>query len=59
MSLSISHYLYPKLKSADEAKPDIYTNSIAMMSAGVFYSAIFTEILRDQFQIDARNAFGL
>jgi PfaB family protein len=52
------HYLYPKLKSADEAKPDIYTNSIAMMSSGVFYSTIFTEILRDQFKLTPEIAFG-
>jgi len=51
-------YLYPKLKSADEAIPNIHTNSIAMMSAGVFYSAIFTEILRDQFKLTPEIAFG-
>jgi len=53
-----SDYLYPKTKSKDQAIPDIYDNSIAMMSAGVFYSAIFTDILRDHFKIKPDIAFG-
>lgn len=53
-----SHYLFPKLKSVAETPPNIYDNSIAMMSAGVFYSAIFTEILRDHFQLTPDIAFG-
>jgi len=51
-------YLYPRLKSIDETGPDIYTNSIAMMSAGVFYSTIFTEVLRDHFKLIPDIAFG-
>ncbi|MFT6807303.1 MAG: PfaB family protein [Saprospiraceae bacterium] len=51
-------YLYPKLKSASEAAPNIYNNSIAMMSAGVFYSAIFTDILRDYFKVNPDMAVG-
>ena len=51
-------YLYPKLKSTGEVSPNIYNNSIAMMSAGVFYSAIFTEILRDHFKLVPEIAFG-
>jgi PfaB family protein len=51
-------YLYPKLKSADQAIPNLYTNSIGMMSAGVFYSAIFTEILRDRLKLKPEIAFG-
>ncbi|MFT5914694.1 MAG: PfaB family protein [Bacteroidia bacterium] len=53
-----SDYLYPKLKSVDEVAPNIYGNSIAMMSSGVFYSAIFTEILRDYFKLMPEIAFG-
>ena len=53
-----SDYLYPKLKRADETSPNIYSNAIAMMSAGVFYSAIFTDILRDYFQLQPSMAFG-
>jgi PfaB family protein len=52
------HYLYPRLKSTAEAAPNIYDNSIAMMSAGVFYSVIFTEILRDYFKLRPEIAFG-
>ena len=51
-------YLYPKLKSAQEEVPNIYENSIAMMSSGVFYSAIFSEILRDKFKVEPDIAFG-
>jgi PfaB family protein len=51
-------YLYPKLKSADEAVPNIYKDSIAMMSVGVFYSVIFTEILRDHFKLMPKIVFG-
>lgn len=53
-----SDYLYPKLQRAAETLPNIYDNSIAMMSAGVFYSAIFTEILRDHFKLSPDIAFG-
>jgi len=51
-------YLYPKLTSKDEVAPNLLSNSIAMMSAGVFYSTIFTEILRDQFKLKPDIAFG-
>ena len=53
-----SDYLYPKLKSTDEIAPNIYDNSIAMMSSGVFYSAIYTDILRDYFKVKPSMAFG-
>jgi len=53
-----SDYLYPKLKSRDDIPPNIYDNSIAMMSAGVFYSAIYTDILRDYFKLTPNIAFG-
>ncbi|MFK8056363.1 MAG: PfaB family protein [Saprospiraceae bacterium] len=51
-------YLYPKLKCVDEVAPNIYDDSIAMMSSGVFYSVIFTEILRDYFKLTPDIAFG-
>ena len=51
-------YLYPKSKSKTEEAPNLYENSIAMMSSGVFYSAIFTEILRDHFKLNPDIAFG-
>ncbi len=53
-----SAYLYPRLKSTKQEDPNIYDNSIAMMSAGVFYSAIFTDILRDKFKLNPDIAFG-
>lgn len=53
-----SDYLYPKLKSTDEKPPNLYDNSIAMMSSGVFYSAIFSDILRDYFKLTPKIAFG-
>ncbi|GAB5552552.1 MAG: hypothetical protein Sapg2KO_21430 [Saprospiraceae bacterium] len=53
-----SHYLYPKQKSITETPPSIYNDAIAMMSSGVFYSVIFTEILRDKFQLKPDLAFG-
>ncbi|MEN0003972.1 MAG: PfaB family protein [Bacteroidota bacterium] len=51
-------YLYPKLKRAQDAAPPIHDDSIAMMSAGVFYSTIFTAILRDYFRLTPTIAFG-
>ncbi|MEO0338051.1 MAG: PfaB family protein [Bacteroidota bacterium] len=51
-------YLYPKQKSAAEKAPNIYQDSIAMMSAGVFYATMFTAILRDYFQLKPDIAFG-
>lgn len=51
-------YLYPKLKSVDEPPPNIYDNSIVMMYSGVFYSAIFTDILRSYLKITPDIAFG-
>lgn len=51
-------YLYPKLTSTTETAPNIHQDAIAMMSAGVFSSAIYTHILRDYFQIKPDLAFG-
>lgn len=51
-------YIFPKLNNIEEPVPNIYDNSIAMMSAGVFYSAIFTDILRDYFKVKPHIVFG-
>ena len=51
-------YLYPKLKNQNQEVPNIYDNSIAMMSSGVFYSATFTDILRNHFKLQPDIAFG-
>lgn len=51
-------YLYPQLTSEAEKAPNIYDSAIAMMSAGVFYSATFTKVLRDYFQVHPDIAFG-
>jgi PfaB family protein len=51
-------YLYPKLKHAEEEGPNIYKDSIAMMSAGVFYATMFTAMLRDHFKLTPDIAFG-
>ncbi len=51
-------YLYPKSKSHHQETPNIYDNSIAMMSSGVFFSAIFTDILRKHFKLQPDIAFG-
>ncbi|MCG8329227.1 MAG: PfaB family protein [Chitinophagales bacterium] len=51
-------YLYPKLKNVNEAPPNIYEDSIAMMSAGVFYATMHTAILREHFKLTPDIAFG-
>jgi len=53
-----SDYLFPKLQSADAEKPNIYEDAISMMSAGVFYSANYTHVLRSFFQLEPDMAFG-
>lgn len=53
-----SDYLYPKMQSAKGAQPDIHEDAIAMMSVGVFYSAVFTHILREKFKLEPDMAFG-
>ncbi|MCB0521625.1 MAG: PfaB family protein [Lewinellaceae bacterium] len=53
-----SDYLFPKQKSSAAAPPDIYQDAIAMMSAGVFYSAVFTQLLRTHFKLEPDMAFG-
>lgn len=53
-----SDYLFPKLKDAQSTAPDIYKDTIAMMSAGVFYSALYTHLLRRLFKLEPDIAFG-
>ncbi|MCH2021920.1 MAG: PfaB family protein [Saprospiraceae bacterium] len=51
-------YLYPKTQSDNSVKPNIHKDAIAMMTAGVFSSAIYTHILRSYFKLDPDMAFG-
>ena len=51
-------YLYPKKKSTNEADPDLYQDSVAMMSSGVFFSKMWTHILRKYFGLKPDLAAG-
>lgn len=53
-----SKYLYPKTQTADTVTPNIHKDAIAMMSAGVFSSAIYTHILRSYFKLEPKLTFG-
>lgn len=53
-----SEYIYPRLKNKEEYSPNIYTNAVAMMSSGVFYSAFFTHIIKNYFKVKPEIAFG-
>ncbi|MFK7978419.1 MAG: PfaB family protein [Saprospiraceae bacterium] len=58
-----SKYLYPQTeKVSDTFKVsdtlDIYQDTIAMMSSGVFFSAAYTHILRNVFKLEPEIAFG-
>jgi len=53
-----SDYLFPKQLAKTDTPPDIYQDAIAMMSAGVFYSAAFTQLLREHFKLKPDLAFG-
>ncbi|MGK0363175.1 MAG: PfaB family protein [Saprospiraceae bacterium] len=53
-----SDYLFPKQKNSETPAPNIYENTIAMMSSGVFYSAIYTHLLRNVFKLEPDIAFG-
>jgi len=53
-----SDYLFPKLQSREQTPPDIYQNAIAMMSAGVFYSVMYTDLLRNHFKLEPDMALG-
>jgi len=51
-------YLFPKQKDSTSPLPNIYEDTIAMMSSGVFYSALYTHLLRNIFKIEPDIAFG-
>lgn len=53
-----TRYLHPRTQSKDAPKPNIHQDAIAMMSAGVFSSAIYTHILRSYFKLNPEIAFG-
>ena len=53
-----SDYLFPKKQEAKTVAPNIYENTIAMMSSGVFYSALYTHLLRRLFKLEPNIAFG-
>ncbi len=53
-----SDYLFPKNINSKTAAPNIYENTIAMMSSGVFYSALYTHLLRRLFKLEPNIAFG-
>lgn len=53
-----TRYLHPKTQAIDELAPNIHKDAIAMMSAGVFSSAIYTHILRSYFKLEPELAFG-
>ncbi len=53
-----SDYLYPKIQSKNEIHPPIQSDAIAMMSVGVFFSTVYTHILRSYFKINPKAAFG-
>lgn len=50
--------LYPQKVSAADPVPDLTQNAIAMMSAGVFHSTMWTHILRKYFGLQPQLAFG-
>jgi len=51
-------YLYPKKKSKYEPDPNLYENAITMMSAGVFFSTMWTHILTQYFGLKPNLAAG-
>ncbi len=53
-----SDYLYPRSVSKDEFHKPIQSDAIAMMSVGVFFSTVYTHILRSHFNIHSKTAFG-
>ncbi len=53
-----SDYLFPKTTSINDATLNIHNNSIGMMSVGVFYSACYTNVLREVFNVQPKKAFG-
>ena len=53
-----SDYLYPKKVNRNDPSPTIQDNAIAMMSVGVFHSAVYTHIIKELFECKPNIAFG-
>jgi PfaB family protein len=53
-----SEYIYPRKISKNEEKPSVQTNAIAMMSVGVFFSTVYTHILREYFKVEPSATLG-
>ena len=53
-----SDFLFPRQISKDETPPSIQGHAIAMMSVGVFHSAMYTHILRDMLDCQPEIALG-
>jgi PfaB family protein len=51
-------YLFPKKQDRATASPNIQTDAISMMSAGVLYSTLYTHILRAYFGVKPKAAMG-
>jgi PfaB family protein len=51
-------YLYPKTINRQDIAPNIYEDTVAMMSSGVFFSAAYTHVLRQIFGLEPQIAFG-
>ncbi len=53
-----SDFLYPRQIRKDATPPAIQSHAIAMMSVGVFHSALYTHVLRDMLQCEPDVALG-
>jgi len=53
-----SNYLYPRTTEKNQSVPVIQDDAIAMMSSGVFFSAAYNWLLRDQLNLTPTMAFG-
>ena len=51
-------YLYPKRQKANDPLPQLHEDTTAMMSAGVFFAAVYTQLLREVLKIEPDMAFG-
>lgn len=51
-------YLYPRKVSANSVQRPIQTDAIAMMSVGVFFSTVYTHVLRAHFGVQPAAAMG-
>ena len=53
-----SDFLYPRQIRKDATPPAIQGHAIAMMSVGVFHSALYTHVLRDMLKCEPAIALG-